>query len=140
MAGIAVVLIAGAMPRRTAAGREMFRRCLGFRLYMTTAETDRQRFAEEANLFTEYLPYAIVMGCTEKWASAFEGLESVPQTADGWYVGQGAFAPALFASHVNSFSSSISGAISSTPASSGSSGFSGGSSGGGFGGGGTSSW
>jgi uncharacterized membrane protein len=119
----------------------MFRRSLGFRRYMTVAETERQRFAEGANIFSEYLPYAIVMGCTEKWAERFKDLESVPGTnGDGWYVGQAAFAPLLFASSINNFSSSISSAISSTPASSGSSGFSGGSSGGGFGGGGGGSW
>jgi hypothetical protein len=140
LGGIALAAMARAMPRRTAAGRELYRRVLGFRLYMTTAETDRQRFAEEANLFTDYLPYAIVMGCTEKWASAFEGLASMPAAADGWYVGSQPFAPILFASHVNSFSSSMSGAIASTPAGSGGSGFSGGFSGGGFGGGGGGSW
>ena len=141
VAGLLVVALSGAMPRRTASGREMFRRSLGFRRYMTVAETERQRFAEDANIFSEYLPYAIVMGCTEKWAERFKDLESVPGTnGGGWYVGPLAFAPVLFASSINSFSSSISSAIASTPASSGSSGFSGGSSGGGFGGGGGGSW
>ncbi|HLF78797.1 MAG TPA: DUF2207 domain-containing protein [Dehalococcoidia bacterium] len=140
LAGIVIAVMSGAMPRRTASGREMFRRCLGFRQYMTVAETDRQRFNEDANIFSEYLPYAIVMGCTEKWAERFKGLGEMQSTPGNWYVGTHAFAPVLFASQINSFSSSISGAISSTPASSGGSGFSGGSSGGGFGGGGGGSW
>jgi uncharacterized membrane protein len=106
---------------------------------MVTAETDRQRVAEEANIFSDYLPYAIVFGCTDKWARAFEGLEDQARV-DSWYAGPGVFRPVAFASTVNSFSDSISSAIASTPGSSGSSGFSGGSSGGGMGGGGGSSW
>ena len=139
LAGIVMLILAGAMPRRTAAGREFYRRSLGFREYMVTAETDRQRFAEEANIFSDYLPYAIVFGCTDKWARAFEGLEDQGRV-DSWYTGPGVFRPVAFASTVNSFSDSISSAIASTPGSSGSSGFSGGSSGGGMGGGGGSSW
>jgi uncharacterized membrane protein YgcG len=140
LAGLVLAAMSGAMPRRTASGREMLRRTLGFRQYMTVAETDRQRFNEDMHIFSEYLPYAIVMGCTEKWAERFESMGQMPETPGNWYVGTHAFAPVLFASQINSFSSSISGAISSTPASSGSSGFSGGSSGGGFGGGGGGSW
>jgi hypothetical protein len=56
LAGLLVAALSGAMPRRTASGREMFRRSLGFRRYMTVAETERQRFAEDANIFSEYLP------------------------------------------------------------------------------------
>lgn len=140
LAGLTVALLHRAMPRRTALGRELFRRCLGFREYMVTAETDRQRFAEEQNLFTRYLPYAIVFGCTEKWAEAFEGLESRPAETQSWYSGPGPFRPVLFAGSVDNFSRSVSRAIASTPAGSGSSGFSGGSSGGGFGGGGGGRW
>jgi uncharacterized membrane protein YgcG len=141
LTGLALMLFSRAMPRRTAAGREMFRRCLGFREYMTVAETDRQRFAEEANIFQDYLPYAMVYGCVDKWAEAFKDIEGVPQSTSGWYVSSHAFSPVLFASNLEGFSSSISSAITSTPGGSGGSGFSGGgSSGGGGGGGGGGSW
>jgi uncharacterized membrane protein YgcG len=142
ISGALLALFAGAMPRRTGAGREVFRRVLGFREYMEVAETERQRFAEQAGLFQSYLPYAIVFGCTEKWAKAFEGLEEQPvQNGSGWYVSSRPFAPVAFAHNLDNFSSSISSAISSTPASSGSSGSGGGgSSGGGMGGGGGGSW
>ena len=72
--GVLLFALAHLMPRRTAQGRELYRRSLGFRLYMTKAEKERQQFAEKANLFEEYLPYAIVYGCVDKWAKAFEGL------------------------------------------------------------------
>ena len=39
-------------------------------------------FAEQAGLFYEYLPYAIVFGATKQWARAFEGL-SLPTPS--WY-------------------------------------------------------
>jgi uncharacterized membrane protein len=106
---------------------------------MVTAETDRQKFAEQANIFHEYLPYAIVMGCVKKWAKAFEGLD-VQQSA-GYYVGPHPFVPLDFADSVNDFSGAVSGVMASTPGGSGGSGFSGGGfSGGGVGGGGVGRW
>jgi hypothetical protein len=138
--GFWLALLSPTMPRRTAPGRVLYRRCLGFRLYMTTAEKERQAFAERANLFEEYLPYAIVYGCVTKWAKAFEGLGLEKRGSD-WYVGTSAFAATQFAESVGDFSSSISGVMASTPGGSGSSGFGGGGgSGGGGGGGGGGSW
>lgn len=138
--GLAVAALSGAMPRRTGKGREMYRRALGFREFMETAETERQRFYEEENIFDKYLPYAIVFRCTGKWAKAFQGMESAP-SEHAWYVSPRPFLVQSFVRDVESFSSSVSSAIASTPASSGSSGFSsGGFSGGGGGGGGGGSW
>ena len=140
VAGVLLLVLAPAMPRRSADGRVMYRRCLGFRHYIETAETSRQEFAEKANLFQEYLPYAIVFGCVGKWAKAFEGLDD-EVTQPGWYYGRHPFMAAAFASSVTDFSESISSVMASTPGGSGSSGFGGGgSSGGGGGGGGGGSW
>lgn len=138
--GLTLFALSHLMPRRTAEGRQLYRRCLGFRLYMTEAEEERQRFAEKANLFEEYLPYAIVYGCVKKWAKAFEGL-GLDGRETYWYVGGHGFAPGQFADSLGDFSSSVSGVMASTPGGSGSSGFGGGgSSGGGGGGGGGGSW
>lgn len=139
LAGGLLALMAGLMPARTAQGRLMYRRCLGFRRYVETAEKDRQAFAEKANIFHEYLPYAIVFECVDKWARAFEGI-GIDSSQAAWYVGSGPFVPSQFAFAVNDFSSSVSSVMASTPGGSGSSGFSGGSSGGGGGGGGGGSW
>jgi hypothetical protein len=64
-----LLLMAGArwMPRRTAKGTGLVRRVRGFRTVIATAETNMARFAERENLFTRYLPYAIVFGLTDKW-------------------------------------------------------------------------
>jgi hypothetical protein len=139
-AGVLLFFLAPLMPRRTAQGQLLYRRCLGFRLYMTRAETERQAFAEKANLFEEYLPYAIIYGCVKKWAKAFEGL-GLEERGTNWYVGRRGFAVATFADSLGDFSSSISGVMASTPGGSGGSGFGGGGgAGGGGGGGGGGSW
>jgi Predicted membrane protein (DUF2207) len=136
-----LVLLAGAndMPRRTAKGTGLVRRVRGFRTYIDTAETQEARFQERENIFSKYLPYAIVFGLTEKWARAFAALgQEAPQA--NWYVGTHPFAFNSFASSIDHFTVSSAGTIASTPGGSGSSGFGGGSSGGGGGGGGGGSW
>jgi uncharacterized membrane protein len=139
LVGVAATLISATMSKRTAAGSEALRRTLGFRMFIETADKRRQEFNEKANIFAEYLPYAIVFGSVEKWANAFKDIDTTPST-QGWYTGTHAFAAVAFSQSMQSFSSSVSGVIASTPGSSGGSGFSGGSSGGGGGGGGGGSW
>ena len=139
---LALLGVASQMPRKTRAGAELLRRTLGFRHYMEIAEKERQRFAERENIFSEYLPYAIVFGCVEKWASAFKDIDATRATSS-WYTGSalGAFSANDLSSNLSSFSSQVSSAIAATPGGSGGSGFSGGGgSGGGGGGGGGGSW
>jgi hypothetical protein len=129
------------MPAKTRSGATLERRSLGFKNYMEVAEKDRQRFAEKEHIFADYLPFAIVFGCVDQWAKAFEGLD-LREATSGWYVGNsiGNFSAMSMSRDLSSFSSNISSAITSTPGSSGGSGFSGGGSGGGGGGGGGGSW
>jgi uncharacterized membrane protein YgcG len=146
LVGIAIVLVGIVltasfpfMPQRTAGGRDLLQHTLGFRLYMTTAEKYRQQFAEKAEIFTQLLPYAIVFGCVNLWAKAFEGIDT--SATSSWYTGNAPFQAALLANSLESMNSNISSAITYVPPSSGSSsGFSGGFSGGGGGGGGGGSW
>jgi uncharacterized membrane protein YgcG len=136
---VLLLLSAKRMPRRTAKGTGVLRWVAGFRRFIEESEKDRARFAEQQHLFSEYLPYAIVFGATEKWARAFAGLDD-ELTQPGWYGGSSSFTPVGFAHSVDGFTVTSAGTIASTPAGSGSSGFSGGSSGGGGGGGGGGSW
>ncbi|MCK9487428.1 MAG: DUF2207 domain-containing protein [Dehalococcoidia bacterium] len=140
--GIVLIGAHGMTPARTPQGTAMLRRIRGFERFITSAEVYRARFAEQASLFYDYLPYAIVFGATDGWAKAFEGLDDVP--APTWYQGAGgvnAFNIAAFSSSMQSFAVSSAGTIASTPGGSGSSGFGGGGfSGGGGGGGGGGSW
>jgi uncharacterized membrane protein YgcG len=138
--GLALALLARAMPARTAKGTAIVRRIRGFRRVIATAETHMSRWAEQENVFTRFLPYAIVFGLTDKWAKAFQDLGIQPDTAS-WYVGTRPFTAMAFANSVDAFSVTTGGTLASTPSSSGSSGFGGGGfSGGGGGGGGGGSW
>ena len=140
LVGAVVVLAAASrMPRRTAKGTGTLRRVQGFRRFIEESEAERARFAEHQGLFSEYLPYAIVFGATERWAKAFAGLDGqLPEQS--WYVGSHAFTASGFSHSIDGFAVTTSGTITSTPSGSGSSGFSGGFSGGGGGGGGGGSW
>jgi uncharacterized protein (TIGR04222 family) len=145
VAGIVMIVASRWIPRRTAKGYAVLRHVDGFRRFIEESEKDRAQFAERKNLFTEYLPYAIVFGATEKWAHAFAGLGDEPPDTSSWYVSQNAFNYLAFSGAINSFTVASAGTLVSTPpstsGSSGSSGFSGGGfSGGGGGGGGGGSW
>jgi hypothetical protein len=146
LGGLVVLLLAGRMPARTATGSAVLTQAEGFRLYLTTAEADQIRFEEGQDLFSRYLPYAIIFGVAERWAGIFEQLAAqgrVPTTAPAWYVG---YTPTwsflALGSSMGRFETTANSALVSTPASSGGSGFSsgGGFSGGGGGGGGGGSW
>ena len=140
LGGVVVFVLHSIMPRRSARGRQMYRRCLGLRLYMTAGDQGRERFAEQANIFEEYLPYAIVFKSARRWAEVFEELGIEPRVSE-WYISQRPFDAMAFAGGVREFSSSMSSVMAATPGGSGGSGFSGGgSSGGGGGGGGGGSW
>ena len=140
LGSLVLIAVSGRMPSRTAKGTAALRRALGFRRFIETAEGNRARFAERANLFYEYLPFAIVFGEAERWARAFEGVTQQPPS---WYGSRSgnAFSAVYLGEAMDGFATTSSTTLSSTPGGSGSSGFSGGgSSGGGGGGGGGGSW
>jgi uncharacterized membrane protein len=117
----------------------------GFKELFDAGEGERQRFAESKQLFSQYLPYAIVFGMAEKWAATFQALGLTPQEMGlgTWYFSPYGYNPITFGYAMSSFSTVTTGSIAAAaPSSSGSSGFGGGGgfSGGGFGGGGGGSW
>jgi len=141
LGGLVLMVASSRMPHRTAAGTGALVRTLGFKRFIEESERDRARFAEQQHLFSEYLPYAVVFGATEKWARAFEGLDGALPDQSSWYVGTHPFTMASFSRSMDGFATTSAGTISSTPSSSGTSGFGGGGfSGGGGGGGGGGSW
>ncbi len=125
--------------QRTATGRALHEQSRGFELYLSTAEAHQLRFEEGEDIFSRYLPYAIVYGVAERWAGIFAQLEAQGARVGRptWYVGVHGFPSGGFTDlgrSLSSFSSTTSTALTSTPGSSGGSGSSGG--GGGFSGGG----
>ncbi|MEO7979891.1 MAG: DUF2207 domain-containing protein [Sporichthyaceae bacterium] len=143
LVGIAALLAAGRMPARTAKGSAVLAQARGFREYVRTAEAEQLRFEEGADIFSRYLPYAVVFGETERWVRVFGPLAAAAGSASavGWYAGPNGWDPTHFGESMNGFTSTASSSLAAaTQSSSGGSGFSGGSSGGGGGGGGGGSW
>lgn len=141
VSGILFIVFASFMPKKTRKGTEALWLILGFKEYISKAEKYRVQFQEKENIFEKFLPYAIIFGCTKKWAKAFKNIYKSPPS---WYEGAiyGAyFSPVDFSAQLEKSMMGIGTALASKPGGgSGSSGFSGGFSGGGFGGGGGGSW
>jgi uncharacterized protein (TIGR04222 family) len=149
LAGLALMLGARRMPRRTPVGVELLGRVNGFRAYLQTAGNDAAGPAQPLEQFSPYLPYAIVFGLTEQWTRPLALVGAPPQTP--WYRGRQPFSPDRFGSHLHRFSRSTAAILAASPpavsglsgfewGSSGSGGGGGGFSGGGGGGGGGGSW
>ncbi|MCW5950650.1 MAG: DUF2207 domain-containing protein [Propionibacteriaceae bacterium] len=142
LTGIGVLIANNRFGARTADGSAVLAQTKGFELYLSTAEADQIRFEEGIDVFSRYLPYAVIFGVAERWTKVFAQLEAqgryTPTT--GWYVGYGygTMLSSDFASSMDRMASQMSSSLQhATAASSGGSGFSGG---GGFGGGGGGGW
>ena len=147
--GLVVAALAKAAPARTPDGTAVLAQTLGFRRYLATAEANQLRFEEGQDIFSRYLPYAIVFGLADRWARVFAEVAASGRAVaqPGWYVGYynpvpGLFWGQAFAGSMERFSSVATESLSApTPGSSGGSGFGGGGfSGGGVGGGGGGGW
>jgi uncharacterized membrane protein YgcG len=145
LSGLVVLRLASRMPARTADGSAVLTQARGFQRYLETAEAGQIRFEEGQDVFSRYLPYAIIFGVAERWAGIFDELARQGRTVSqpGWYVGHTpTWSYLALGNSMSSFQTTASSSLVATPASSGSSGFSGrgGFSGGGGGGGGGGSW
>ncbi|MGC8862713.1 MAG: DUF2207 domain-containing protein, partial [Armatimonadota bacterium] len=147
LCGVILAIAARTMPRKTPRGKDVLLAARGFEEYLSRAERQLIEHQQRQNYFEKFLPYAMVFGIADKWAKAFDGIQTVPPQ---WYSGpDGTFRPVLFAHHINDATNSWASTMVSQPRSSGSgrggffsggSGFSGGFSGGGGGGGGGGGW
>ena len=143
VAGLIVWVLGGRMAAKTAEGSAVLAQSLGFKEYLTTAEAGQIEFEEASNIFSRYLPYAVVFGVADRWATRSPRSPRRPRRANQpllmptWYVWSGNAFPDFtsIAAGVDSFSTTSTGTFTSTPGSSGSSGFGGGGFSGGGGGG-----
>ncbi|MDR1355834.1 MAG: DUF2207 domain-containing protein [Propionibacteriaceae bacterium] len=164
MWGAALVLIglfglfnAAKVSNRTALGSAVNAQLDGFKEYLNTAEADQIKWEDGQDIFSEYLPWAIIFGCVERWTAVFATLaaQGAYTITPYWYYGYGTYGRGSFnnfSEGLVAMSGSLQNMISSaseyahsgqSAAMSGGSGFSFGGSGGGgggFGGGGSSSW
>ncbi len=68
-------------PGRTAEGTAVRIQALAFEEYLRTAEADQITFEEAADIFSRYLPYAIVFGVADHWAKVFGEVAAKAQLA-----------------------------------------------------------
>lgn len=125
--------------KRTKEATNYYNKARGFKDYIENVEKDKiETLVEEnPNYFFEILPYAYVLGVTDKWSKKFESITVAPPD---WYrgtmydVSTGRFSSTLFTNSLSKTLSSTTTTMSSRPYES--SGGYGGSGGGGFSGGG----
>lgn len=94
--GLAVVItgiVVGfklAQVRRSGTGRALTDQIEGFRTYLATAEAEQLRFEEGEDIFSKYLPWAILFDLTERWTRLCEQLVAIGRLsaqAPIWYYG-----------------------------------------------------
>ena len=78
---VAIYLISGALPKKTAVGAEAAAKWRAFRRYLEQIEK-YERVAEQRQIFDSYLPYAVAFGLEETWVGAFANAET---PAPRWY-------------------------------------------------------
>jgi len=127
--------------KRTEEGHKILQHLKGFKMFLETAEKERLETLvnDDPKYFYDILPYAYVLGVSDKYIKNFEDIAIEPPE---WYGGSSAFNYWAFHYFINHTIQSSSDAMTSMPESS-SGGFSGGGggfSGGGIGGGGGGSW
>ncbi|WP_204663411.1 DUF2207 family protein [Fusibacter tunisiensis] len=129
--------------KRTELGSKWIAHLEGLKAFIENAEKSRIEvlIEDNPNYFYNVLPYAMVLGVTDKWAKQFE---DIALEKPDWYASNQpgtVFSAAYFASHMNQSTRDMGRTMSSAPASSSSGGsFGGGSAGGGSGGGGGGGW
>jgi uncharacterized membrane protein YgcG len=144
---IAVIRVKLRRGQRTADGRAVTDQVEGFRTYLATAEADQLRFEEGEDIFSKYLPWAIIFELADRWAKICSDLVAMGRLPDAtpyWFVGNyhiGAFNTGFITSSLTSAATPVPSSGSSGTGFGGGSSFGGGGfSGGGGGGGGSGSW
>jgi Predicted membrane protein (DUF2207) len=124
LAGIVVLLLSRHTPARSARGTAVLARTRGFRLYLEKAEANQIRFEEGEDVFSRYLPFAIIFGVAERWAAVFATLAAggAAVATPNWYDGSAwataaAFDFVLFSESLDNFSGPTSSSLSTSPVS-----------------------
>lgn len=78
--------------QRSATGRAWTDQVEGFRTYIATAEADQLRFEEGEDIFSTYLPWAILFGLADRWVRVCQQAIALGRLAEpdySWYGGTG---------------------------------------------------
>ena len=76
--------------QRTAEGRAVCDQVEGFKTYLATAEADQLKFEEGEDIFSKYLPWAIIFELADRWAKICGDLVAMgrlPNATPYWYIG-----------------------------------------------------
>jgi len=86
--GLGLVLIASVAPTRNPPWPRLAAQCWDLRTFLRGATPDQLGVADDGDLFSKYLPYAISLGCGTRWARHFDDLEAQGTTCPrpSWFV------------------------------------------------------
>ena len=103
---IGMLLCLKYMPKRTKYGTQILGKIKGFKIFLETAEKEKleSMVFNEPNYFYNILPYAYVLGISEKWIKKFE---TISLNSPHWYIGTTNFNLNYFVSFVNKTMTSI---------------------------------
>ncbi|GAA1015754.1 DUF2207 domain-containing protein [Acrocarpospora pleiomorpha] len=120
LVGLAVIILGAAvtvggqfMPAKTASGATALAHTLGFREYLATGDISDIPAGQRAELFSRYLPYAVIFDSVDRWARV---VASIKGEGDNlyWYHGPAEWDLSKFADSMRTFTMTTSGAISSS--------------------------
>jgi hypothetical protein len=121
--GLAVVIGGAAltvggqyMPAKTAKGSAALAHTLGFREYLFSGDLGDVPEQHRVELFSRYLPYAVIFDGVEHWSRLVASMTGGGQQADNlyWYHGPAEWDLSKFAGSMRTFTTTTSGAISAT--------------------------
>ncbi|PZG08513.1 DUF2207 domain-containing protein [Nonomuraea aridisoli] len=119
--GLAVVIAGGAlaaggqyMPAKTAKGSAALAHTLAFRQYLLSGELGEVPEQHRVELFSRYLPYAVIFDGVEHWSRVVASVTGNGHQADNlyWYHGPAEWDLSKFAGSMRTFTTTTSGAIS----------------------------
>ncbi|MDH2426972.1 DUF2207 domain-containing protein [Sphaerisporangium sp. TRM90804] len=119
--GLAVIIAGAAlsvggqyMPARTSKGASALAHTLGFREYLASGAVGEVPAAQRIELFSRYLPYAVVFDNVDRWARVVSSMNGDGTRADNlyWYHGPAEWDLSKFADSMRTFTLTTSGAIS----------------------------
>ncbi|MET8852542.1 DUF2207 domain-containing protein [Amycolatopsis sp. NPDC004625] len=114
LAGLAVAAAAALLPSRTARGRALAGQVRGLLDYLHTARAEDIPPADRELVFSRSLPYAVVLGDTERWLGTFAALNPSADGSAGlyWYGGMEAESDLRrFGAHFPSFLTALDGVL-----------------------------
>ncbi|WP_237106654.1 DUF2207 domain-containing protein [Nonomuraea sp. MG754425] len=121
--GLALIIAGGAlavggqfMPAKTAKGSAALAHTMGFRQYLFSGELGDVPEQHRVELFSRYLPYAVIFDGVEHWSRVVASVTGNGHQADNlyWYHGPAEWDLSKFAGSMRTFTTTTSGAISAT--------------------------